>query len=367
MLDRVGIDPYLNGGRRPREFSGGQCQRISIARALVLKPKLLVCDEIVSALDVSVQAQILNLLEDLKAEYDLTRALHRARPGRGEERERPRGGHVPRPAVRDRAVRRALRGARPPLHRGAALLGGRARPRGQPRHAGAAGGRAAEPDQPAVGLPLPHPLPAGRGPLRRRGPRAARDRHRATRWPATSPSGLEPAPARSVAFTAPRRFPDLHDDWPLLRAALAGAGVDAVARRLERPVGGLVVLRPGRGQRGLGQHPPRRRVPGLGRPRRRRTRRPDGQLPGHAALEPRQALPPRPRGGGRSRRADDMGGAGRPAGDPMAGLGLACRRRSWSSPRSPEAGTRRRATTPTEHDCGPCPRAPSSSRRGAWP
>ena len=72
MLDRVGIDPVLNGSRRPREFSGGQCQRISIARALVMKPKLLVCDEIVSALDVSVQAQILNLLEDLTAEYHLT-------------------------------------------------------------------------------------------------------------------------------------------------------------------------------------------------------------------------------------------------------------------------------------------------------
>jgi len=72
MLEAVGLDPDVAGDRRPREFSGGQCQRISIARSLVMEPKLLVCDEVVSALDVSVQAQILNLLEDLKARYGLT-------------------------------------------------------------------------------------------------------------------------------------------------------------------------------------------------------------------------------------------------------------------------------------------------------
>ena len=72
MLRAVGIDPDLSGDRYPREFSGGQCQRISIARALVMEPKVLICDEMVSALDVSVQAQILNLLEDLKERYGLT-------------------------------------------------------------------------------------------------------------------------------------------------------------------------------------------------------------------------------------------------------------------------------------------------------
>jgi peptide/nickel transport system ATP-binding protein len=72
MLEAVGIDPAAAAGRRSVEFSGGQCQRVSIARALMLEPKLLICDEPVSALDVSVQAQILNLLEDIKARMGLT-------------------------------------------------------------------------------------------------------------------------------------------------------------------------------------------------------------------------------------------------------------------------------------------------------
>ncbi|MBF8186296.1 ABC transporter ATP-binding protein [Nonomuraea sp. K274] len=72
VLDSVGLDPDVVWNRRPHELSGGQCQRVSVARALLMEPELLICDEILASLDVSIQAQMLNLLRETKAQRQLS-------------------------------------------------------------------------------------------------------------------------------------------------------------------------------------------------------------------------------------------------------------------------------------------------------